>query len=313
MTIAAFQAAVEQATGVPAALQELRGGFPPKPLARPADGDADIAGLGIAAGDSITVTQAAGPPPPAAAAATEAVAPAAAAVAVAEQPGSSNGFSLEGLSEDEQLARAIAASLGQDFPPPAAAPATASPPAAPARPGGSSGGAGASAVMIAEAVLGDPVEWNEAVLQKEPAAYAAWICGKSTWGGAIELSILALGKEIAAFDTQTQRADVYGSGQGFGDRVLLIYDGLHYDALAVAAFEGAPEELDVTAIPSSGSQTDAVMQAAAALVAQAHAARQFTDTANFTLRCGVCKQGLRGEKEAVAHARATGHQQFTEY
>lgn len=46
---------------------------------------------------------------------------------------------------------------------------------------------------------------------------------------------------------------------------------------------------------------------------QAHEARQFTDTANFTLRCGVCQIGVKGEKEAVEHARATGHQRFGEY
>ena len=46
---------------------------------------------------------------------------------------------------------------------------------------------------------------------------------------------------------------------------------------------------------------------------QAHEARQFTDTANFTLRCGVCQIGVRGEKEAVEHAKATGHQRFGEY
>lgn len=29
---------------------------------------------------------------------------------------------------------------------------------------------------------------------------------------------------------------------------MLIYDGLHYDSLAVAAFEGAPEDLDITVL-----------------------------------------------------------------
>lgn len=42
-------------------------------------------------------------------------------------------------------------------------------------------------------------------------------------------------------------------------------------------------------------------------------ARQYTDTANFTLRCGVCYIGVRGEKEAAEHAQQTGHQNFSEY
>ncbi|MQL96899.1 hypothetical protein Taro_029579 [Colocasia esculenta] len=41
--------------------------------------------------------------------------------------------------------------------------------------------------------------------------------------------------------------------------------------------------------------------------------RSYTDTANFTLRCGVCQIGVIGEKEAVEHAQATGHVNFQEY
>ena len=42
------------------------------------------------------------------------------------------------------------------------------------------------------------------------------------------------GREIAAHDIQTKRCDVYGQGEGHRERVMLIYDGLHYDALAIA-------------------------------------------------------------------------------
>ena len=50
-----------------------------------------------------------------------------------------------------------------------------------------------------------------------------------------------------------------------------------------------------------------------ALVRALQASKKFTDTANFTLRCGVCNRGLTGEKEAVEHAKSTGHQNFQEY
>lgn len=93
----------------------------------------------------------------------------------------------------------------------------------------------------------------------------------------------------------------------------ILLAGLHYDALAVAASQGAPEAADALALPSRGPACEAAMAAAAALVARAHAGRQFTDTANFTLRCNVCRQGLKGEREAVAHAQATGHADFSEY
>jgi hypothetical protein len=34
---------------------------------------------------------------------------------------------------------------------------------------------------------------------------------------------------------------------------MVIYDGLHYDALAVSAFQGAPEELDITVLRVRGN------------------------------------------------------------
>lgn len=46
----------------------------------------------------------------------------------------------------------------------------------------------------------------------------------------------------------------------------VLSPGLHYDALAVAAFEGAPESLDTTVIPSSGPRTDMVMEVGAKLL-----------------------------------------------
>ena len=41
-------------------------------------------------------------------------------------------------------------------------------------------------------------------------------------------------RQIAAYDVQTRRCDVYGQDAGYSERVMLIYDGLHYDALAIA-------------------------------------------------------------------------------
>ncbi|GAB4820059.1 hypothetical protein N2152v2_007105 [Parachlorella kessleri] len=169
--------------------------------------------------------------------------------------------------------------------------------------------------LIAQQVAADPFEWNEAVLGKPADEYCSWIQQPDKWGGAIELSILSkhYQREIAAFDIQTKRVDIYGQDGGYAERALVIYDGLHYDALAVAAHQGASEASDVTVLPSSGDRTDEVMAAAAQLVAKAHEMRQFTDTAHFTLRCGICQLGFKGEKEAVAHAKETGHTNFSEY
>ena len=55
------------------------------------------------------------------------------------------------------------------------------------------------------------------------------------------------------------------------------------------------------------------MEQARKVVAAANKARAFTDTGKFSIRCLVCQLGLLGEKEAVEHAKSTGHTNFSEY
>merc|ERR1712060_972529 len=149
----------------------------------------------------------------------------------------------------------------------------------------------------------------------EPNAYAEWIKGKDHWGGGIELAVLSdhFSCEIRAWDIQTLRSDRYGEGKGFKQCIHVIYDGLHYDALALSMLEDVPpesEEFDITVFhPNDSFMEEQVKR----VVKQLQAAKQFTDTQQFTLRCLVCQQGLVGEKDAVEHAKATGHQNFAEY
>ena len=50
----------------------------------------------------------------------------------------------------------------------------------------------------------------------------------------------------------------------------------------------------------------------AAFADQQRQARNFTDTATFSLQCLVCGAGLRGNADAEQHAAATGHQNFAQ-
>lgn len=170
--------------------------------------------------------------------------------------------------------------------------------------------------VIAAAVVSDPTQYSEAFLGKPNEEYCSWILNPEKWGGAIELAILAeyYGREIAAYDIQTTRCDLYGQGKSYSERVMLIYDGLHYDALAISPFEGAPEEFDQTifAVQKNGF-IGPVENMALNLIKDQQRKRSYTDTANFTLRCGVCQIGVIGQKEAVEHAQTTGHVNFQEY
>ena len=46
-------------------------------------------------------------------------------------------------------------------------------------------------VQVARRILADPVTFNDAILGKPMEEYAAWIQKDESWGGAIELTILA--------------------------------------------------------------------------------------------------------------------------
>ena len=304
-TVGDLKDAVFDKTGVAPAAQELKAGFPPKKI-EGADGTS-LASVGGTNGESITVAEVAS--------------------AVGAPPSPPQTSSMD---EDEALARAIAASLEDSGNAPASVAATRPRTEAVRVVIDSDNSCLFNAVgysmrrslleapalrkVIADVVSGDEFTYNEGFLGKPNAEYCAWIQDPKHWGGAVELSILAkhFGREIAAYDIQTERCDVYGQGEAYEERIMLLYDGLHYDALALNAPGGGRGD-DVTVVPSRGPAAEAADAKARALVAEAHAARQFTDVANFALRCLVCQTGLKGEKEAVEHAKATGHQNFGEY
>ncbi|XP_063274246.1 ubiquitin thioesterase OTU1 isoform X2 [Prinia subflava] len=163
--------------------------------------------------------------------------------------------------------------------------------------------------LIAQIVASDPERYCEAVLGKSNRDYCEWIRREDAWGGAIEVSILAkfYQCEICVVDTQSVRVDRFGEDAGYSRRVLLIYDGIHYDPLERRpAAPGLPPQ---TIFPSSD---DVVLAQALELADEARRKRQFTDVNRFALRCMVCHKGLTGQLEARQHARETGHANFGE-
>lgn len=100
---------------------------------------------------------------------------------------------------------------------------------------------------------------------------------------------------------------------GYENRGIVIYSGIHYDALQLneASGEGTTIFPNLKAIGIS-EQEDEILQAAKELVKELKRRRYYTDTANFSLKCKTCGKGLTGEKEAVEHAKSTGHGDFGE-
>jgi len=317
-TVAILFTSIAQTCALDVSCISLMSGFPPAPLNVAHDSSASLKDIGLQSGDTLIVKAKQ------------------ADVNVTPTPVGVGGAATDvsQMSEDEQLAHAIAmserdAGLGVA---PSSSAATPAPSSVCVRRvvdsdnsclfravgyvmHGSRAHADRLRRECADAVSADPVRFNEAILGASNAEYRAYLLNKDKWGGAIELMILSevYKREIAAYDIVTQRRDLYGEGNGYSERVMVIYDGIHYDALAMAPRRNAPETNDVTVFRSDGGDAAAYDASARELVREANRTRQFTDTANFTLRCLVCQKGIVGEKEAREHAKTTGHQNFGEY
>ncbi|KAI9346377.1 hypothetical protein BD770DRAFT_396523 [Pilaira anomala] len=165
--------------------------------------------------------------------------------------------------------------------------------------------------IIAKEIQSDPNTYSDVTLGRSRDEYINWIQKPSAWGGAIELAIFSshFAVEIDSIDVQTGRIDKFGEGN-YDERVLIVYSGIHYDALALAPATDSPMDFDQTRFPI---QDDYVLKASKVLVDGLRKKHMYTDMANFTLKCEQCQTGLKGEKEAEAHATITGHTRFAEY
>lgn len=80
--------------------------------------------------------------------------------------------------------------------------------------------------------------------------YISTISKPTSWGGAIELAILAkhYSTQIASIDVETGRIDKFSppAGSDSGNRCILIYSGIHYDAATIAPILEAPDDFHQT-------------------------------------------------------------------
>ncbi|RMZ76037.1 hypothetical protein DV737_g5015, partial [Chaetothyriales sp. CBS 132003] len=166
--------------------------------------------------------------------------------------------------------------------------------------------------IVAESIQADGDTYTKAVLDnKDPSAYCRWIQSSNSWGGQVELVILAkyFGVEIFAIDVQHLRVDRYNEG-GSQRRCLVVYSGIHYDTIALNIGGGGMPESDVKQFEPAIK--DRVLAAALDLCAGLRDRHYYTDTAGFKIRCNECGAQVVGEQGATEHASRTGHYNFGE-
>ncbi|GAX85176.1 hypothetical protein CEUSTIGMA_g12594.t1 [Chlamydomonas eustigma] len=165
--------------------------------------------------------------------------------------------------------------------------------------------------VVAREVSSDPKEYSEVFLGMNNAAYCAWIMNRVNWGGGIELSIMAkhYGREIAAWNIETAKGLVFGEESGYQKQVMLIYNGIHYDALAISPGPKAPESEDVTEFNPRTKRGKMIVAAAQKLVELTNKGSQFVSNSP-KLRCSDCKALFTSQIEMEKHAKASGHQKY---
>ncbi|KAK9235431.1 hypothetical protein V1525DRAFT_434687 [Lipomyces kononenkoae] len=166
--------------------------------------------------------------------------------------------------------------------------------------------------LVASAILEDPSEYPDVVLGKPREEYCAWISRSNSWGGAIEIAVLAKHFDITicSIDVATGRVDSFNPNRP--TFIIVVYSGIHYDTVALAP-EGveATYEFDQTVFDndSAGQQVLTAADDLATLLRKRH---YFTDTAGFSIKCDVCGSVFKGEKQAQTHSESTGHAKFQE-
>ncbi|CAE6463330.1 unnamed protein product [Rhizoctonia solani] len=301
-TVLSFQQSIQELSGLLPSQQELKSGYPPKPLTLIPE--LPLSSLGLQKGDQITVTVKPGSlSTTAEPRSTSAPLSAPQSVASAPAPRASVGAADDSFVETDVgslihrvvpddnscLFSSVAIVFGHGM--------TA---------------AQKMRSIVVNAIKNDPETYPDVVLGQPRESYMAAISKDSTWGGAIELSVFSdyFQTEIDSYDVETGRCDKFGEGK-YNNKCILIYSGIHYDAVSLAPTRDAPPDFHTTVFPVEGS--DSISQAASKLVSQLRASRKFTNTSTFDLKCEICGQGLKGEKEARAHAAQTGHTSFGEY
>jgi len=165
--------------------------------------------------------------------------------------------------------------------------------------------------VVADTISNNSILYDDAFLGQPREKYISTILKPSSWGGAIELSIFSsvYKTEISSFDVETGRCDRFGEGQ-YDNRCILMYSGIHYDAVSLAPTQNAPLDFHQTVFPV---EAHIIFDAAGKLAAKRREKRAYTNTSTFDLRCQVCGKGLKGEKGAREHAKETSHVEFGEY
>eukprot|EP01062_Namystynia_karyoxenos_P050194 TRINITY_DN38919_c0_g1_i1.p1 TRINITY_DN38919_c0_g1~~TRINITY_DN38919_c0_g1_i1.p1 ORF type:complete len:279 (+),score=65.71 TRINITY_DN38919_c0_g1_i1:78-839(+) len=160
---------------------------------------------------------------------------------------------------------------------------------------------------VARAIAADPATYTDALLGMPNTAYQDWIRDPFSWGGGVELAVLARHYGVAITVGSPGPGGgalhtVAGSGD-CGRRILLLYTGSHYDPVVGVAEEDSPvtEETRIFHTADGAEAVDAQLCDLAAALGADHAA-----TAR-AVRCLGCGALCRDAQAFQAHCGEVQH------
>ncbi|SCU91081.1 LANO_0D10704g1_1 [Lachancea nothofagi CBS 11611] len=162
--------------------------------------------------------------------------------------------------------------------------------------------------IVASEIAADSVEYSDAILGKPNKEYSQWILKKTSWGGGIELAILSKVLKLCIYvlDVDACKFEKFNE-QHFDDFVMVVFNGVHYDAMEVANDSSSST---VKVLNSRSDKIDQVLARALEVASKLKSKGYSFNTTRDRIKCNVCSEMLIGERDVARHAEKTGHFDF---
>ena len=159
--------------------------------------------------------------------------------------------------------------------------------------------------IISSEILNNPIDYNEAILERPIEDYCDWILRGDSWGGGIEISILSkyFNVIIAVVDIQNITFEYFGDG--FTEVIYLLYNNVHYDVFYKEDINGKITGLfDVNDEKSKNE----IMEICKEL--KKH--QKYLDIQMFSVKYMQCNFLMKGQNDVIEHTKKTGHTNFSQ-
>ena len=158
--------------------------------------------------------------------------------------------------------------------------------------------------IISSEILNNPIDYNEAILERPVDDYCDWILRGDSWGGGIEISILSkyFSVIIAVVDIQNITFEYFGDG--YSQIIYLLYNNVHYD---VFYKEDNGKITGLFDVKDEKSKNE-IMEICKEL--QKH--QKYLDIQMFSVKCMQCNFLMKGQNDVIEHTKKTGHTNFSQ-